>query len=55
MLYNYGWLGGELMRILIQYASEQEDVSTEVIEEFSDGPYKISLIRYRRGEADCPV
>lgn len=55
MLYNYGWLGGELMRILIQYASVQEGVSTEVIEEFSDGRYKISLIRYRRGEADCPV
>ena len=55
MLYNYGWLGGELMRVLIQYASEHEEVSTEVIEEFSDGPYKISLIRYRRREADCPV
>ncbi len=55
VLYNYPYLGGGNMRGLFQLADTKSDLSREVVREFRDGRYKISLIRVRRAETACPT
>ena len=54
-LYNYPWLGGEKIRGLIGYADVDEDLSSEIVQEFRDGRYTLILALIRRDGAVCPV
>ena len=53
-LYNYPWLGGEKIRGLIGYADVDEDLSSEIVQEFRDGRYTLVLARIQRNGAVCP-
>lgn len=53
-LYNYPWLGGEKIRGLIRYADVEEELSSEIVQEFRDGRYTLILARIRRDGAVCP-
>ncbi len=54
-LYNYPWLGGEKIRGLIGYADVEEDLSSEIVQEFRDGRYTLLLARIWRDGAVCPA
>jgi len=53
-LYSYAWLGGDQILSLIEKADTQDGLSSEVVQEFRDGPYVMKLIRFRKDEAVCP-
>ena len=53
-LYNYPWLGGEKIRGLIGYADVDEDLSSEIVQEFRDGRYTLVLARIQKNGAVCP-
>lgn len=52
-LYNYPWLGGANIRQLIDFAESDPDLSSEVVREFRDGRYVITLVAIQRGDAHC--
>ena len=54
-LYNYPWLGGEKIRGLIGYADVEEELSSEIVQEFRDGRYTLILARIWRDGAVCPA
>ena len=53
-LYNNPWLGGEKIRELIAYADSAENLSSELVQEFRDGRYVISLVRIQQRGVACP-
>ena len=53
-LYNYPWLGGEKIRGLIGYADVEEELSSEIVQEFRDGRYTLILARIQKDGAACP-
>ncbi|MEN8144629.1 MAG: hypothetical protein ABFS14_06710 [Gemmatimonadota bacterium] len=55
VLYNYPWLGGSFIRRLFQLADAETDLAREVVREFRDGRYSISLTRIRHVDSTCPA
>ncbi len=53
-LYNYPWLGGEKIRGLIRYADVDEELSSQIVQEFRDGRYTLILARIQKDGAVCP-
>ncbi len=53
-LFNYPWLGGEKILGLIGFAEASAGLSIDVVREFRDGRYAITLTRIRSRGADCP-
>jgi hypothetical protein len=53
-LYNYPWLGGEKIRGLIGFAEVDEELSSEIVEEFQDGRYTLILVRIQKEGTVCP-
>lgn len=52
-LYSYPWLGGGRILDLIKMADTDADLTQETIQEFRDGPYTMSLIRFQQTGAVC--
>jgi len=54
-LYSYPWLGGEKIRGLIRFAEVNEELSSEIVEEFRDGRYTLILVRIQKEGTVCPA
>ena len=54
LLYNYPWLGGGEMQRVIGFAQARPELDFEIVREFRDGRYVITLARIRRTTVDCP-
>ena len=53
-LYGDPFLGGEKVLELLSYAEANEHVSSEIVQEFRNGRYVMTLFRIRRDGARCP-
>ena len=55
LLNNYPWLGGGEMQRVIGFAQLRPELEFEVVREFRDGRYVITLARIRGANVDCPT